>query len=118
MEIKFRGKSFNGNWVYGFYQEVEAEGNVYSYIFWQGNATPVKKETVGRVVKYDNKEYKEFDYNKDGEMLIFCNNCMGWHFSQIDISTKDVCVDCHNCEGNFMFHDAIHNFEPIGNFHD
>ena len=44
--IKFKGKTFEGFWVYGFYQEVEAEGKEYSYIFWQGHTTPVIKETV------------------------------------------------------------------------
>ena len=28
MEIKFRGKTFDNIWVYGYYQEVEAEGNI------------------------------------------------------------------------------------------
>ena len=121
MKIKFRGKSISKEyWCYG-YLIIENDGN--SYIHWTdefGNkkAEKVHKESVSLVTKYDGKEYNQFDYNIDGEMLIFCNNCMGWQFAQIDIPTKDVCINCHNCDGNFMFHDAIHNFEPIGNLHD
>ena len=51
MEIKFRGKSFDNNWVYGYYQEVDAEGKIFSYIFWQGHPTPVIKESVGQLWK-------------------------------------------------------------------
>ena len=118
MEIKFRGKSFNDNWVYGYYQEVEAEGKVFSYIFWQGHLTPVIKESVGQVISYNGKEYNEFDYNEDGDMLVFCENCMAWQFALIDIPTKDICIKCHNCDGNFMFDDVINDFKPIGNLHD
>lgn len=49
MEIKFRGLSEELKcFVYGFYHEVEAEGVGYSYIFWQGHATPVRADSVAQ----------------------------------------------------------------------
>lgn len=48
-EIKFRGFSEQLKcFVYGFFQEVEVEGVGYSYIFWQGNTTPVIDNSVGQ----------------------------------------------------------------------
>lgn len=132
MQTKFKAKRVeNNSWVEGcliYRTPTVVNDKVYAaiIIFDTGlestyNAyleLEVYPESICRVVKYDNKEYTEFDYNKDGEMLIFCSNCMGWQFAQIDIETKEICVDCHSCEGNFMFQDAIQKFEPIGNLHD
>jgi hypothetical protein len=132
MQTKFKAKRVETNtWVEGclIYREPTVVNNkLYAaiIIFDTGlestyNAyleLEVYPESICRVIKYNNKEYKEFDYNKDGEMLIFCNDCMSWQFAQIDIPTKDIVINCHNCEGNFMFHDAINNFEAIGNLND
>ena len=54
-QIKFRGYSNElKSWVYGFFQEVEVEGIGYSYIFWQGNTTNVRADSVGEFVNiYD-----------------------------------------------------------------
>lgn len=121
MKIKFRGKEIETNeWVCGYYHKDDRYSIPYHWIRLLDSSRTVEviAESVGQVIEYDKKEYNQFDYNVDGEMLIFCNSCMGWQFAQIDIPTKDVCIDCHNCDGNFMFHDAIHKFQPIANFVD
>ena len=73
-------------------------------------------ETVGQLCQYEGKEYWEGDYDKDGNMLYFCQRCQGWQFAQIDVPTKDV-IFCHNCDGNFDFQEHINDFIPISNIH-
>ena len=59
-EIKFRGFSVElKQFVYGFYHEVEAEGVGYSYIFWQGNTTPVRADSIGQFPGQYDKNLKE-----------------------------------------------------------
>ena len=63
----------------------------------------------------EGKEIYEGDYDHDGHVVVFCNNCAGWQFGHIDIPTKDLAIDCHACEGHFMFRDHVGEFEIIGN---
>ena len=59
-EIKFRGYSEElKHFVYGFFQEVEVEGIGYSYIFWQGNTTPVRADSVAQFTGIHDKNGKE-----------------------------------------------------------
>ena len=60
-------------------------------------------------------EIFEGDYDNDGNCVVWCNNCNSWQFAQLDVSTKDICISCHSCDGNFMFDDHIHYFETVGN---
>lgn len=57
----------------------------------------------------------EGDFDSDGTYVLWCERCNGWEFGLIDIPTKDICIDCHSCDGNFFFEDHINNFERIGN---
>lgn len=58
--IKFRGYSDElKSFVYGFYQEVNVNGVVYSYIFWQGNTTPVITDSIGQFIGLHDKNGKE-----------------------------------------------------------
>ena len=60
IEIKFRGYSEDlKSFVYGFYQEVEVEGIGYSYIFWQGNTTPIRADSVAQFTGMYDKNGKE-----------------------------------------------------------
>ena len=59
-EIKFRGYSEElKSFVYGFFQEVEAERVGYSYIFWQGNTTYVRADSVAQFTGMYDKNGKE-----------------------------------------------------------
>jgi hypothetical protein len=60
----------------------------------------------------------EGDYNNEGEVVVWCETCYSWQFGALDVPTKDICIHCHFCEGNFFFADVIEYFEPIGTIHD
>ena len=81
----------------------------------------IDPETVGQYTGIDDREGEnifEGDHDKDGNCVVFCERCNGWQFAQIDIPTKDICIPCHCCDGNFMFNDIINQFEITGNIHD
>lgn len=56
----------------------------------------------------------EKDYDEDGNMIDWCDECCGYQFKMIDIPTGDE-VFCHNCDGNFMLQDHIGDFKIVGN---
>lgn len=70
--------------------------------------------------KYDKKGKKIFegDFDNDGNCVVWCDNCNGFEFAQLDVPTKEICITCHRCDGNFFFGDHIFDFEIIGNISD
>jgi hypothetical protein len=60
----------------------------------------------------------EGDYDIDGNCMVWCDKCNAYEFAQIDVPTKDICISCHNCEGNFIFDEHIDEFKIIGNIND
>lgn len=139
-EILFRGLKADGSneWVYGYllntpfekvYEYTEEPKSfiisdiLYSHICYN-NAKTIMTEvipsTVGQFTGLtDNNGTRIFegDYDSNGIMVTWCNNCNGWEFAGIDIPTKDICIPCHRCDGNFFFEDHINDFELIGNIH-
>jgi hypothetical protein len=55
------------------------------------------------------------DFDDDGNCVVWCSICNGWEFAQLDVPTKDICISCHRCDGNFFFEDHISDFEIVGN---
>ena len=69
--------------------------------------------------KTDKKRIKIFegDFDADGNIVLWCENCNGWEFGALDIPTNEICIACHRCDGNFFFEDHINDFEAIGNIY-
>lgn len=85
------------------------------------NGYEVIPETVSQFTGFLDKNGREIydgDYNSDGEMFTWCNNCGGWTIAQLDLPTKDIVIPCHWCEGDFHWADVIEEFEIAGNVHE
>ena len=125
-EILFKGKRLdNGKWCFGSVQ-VPRDGTIPVFDKWfmyddKSIQRQVEKDTVceyaGFADKNGNKVF-EGDYDKEGNCVVFCDECHGWQFGEIDIPTKDICIPCHACDGNFLLGDVINDFEVIGNIND
>ena len=77
----------------------------------------VVPETVCQLIKVVNGvEIYEGDYDEDGNMIDYCEECMGYQFFQID-ELKDV-IFCHNCDGNFMVQYHLDEFKIVGHIND
>lgn len=124
-EIKFKAKNKTTNeWVYSM---TIAKGTIKRkkdlYFMEIGESDKwvgINPETLCQYSGMKDKngvEIYEGDYDQDGNILIFCEECYGWQFGCADIPSKEV-VFCNNCEGNFMLLDHLKDFEIIGNIHD
>lgn len=120
-EILFRGLKAYGikEWVYGYllYSDCINTSLSGTLSFDKHEVIP---STVGQFTGLTDKNGTrifEGDYDSNGIMVTWCNNCNGWEFAGIDIPTKDICISCHRCDGNFFFEDHINDFEVIGNIH-
>ena len=134
-EILFKGKTHNGNWEEGniiitgdecyiLSQKSECilkHANVYGHWYINKPCTMVIPDTVcqftGKKDKNGDKIF-EGDYDENGNMVVWCDRSNGWQFAQIDVPTKDICIHCHWCDGNFDFSEHIDDFVIVGNIHD
>ena len=132
-EVFFKGKLNHSNrWIEGNlitarngnkyiipFEIFEPDGH--HLIIDSDEAFRVNNETVCQYAGFTDKNGKkvfEGDYNEDGFCLVFCDECHGLQFAQLDQPTKDICMPCHACDGNFLLGDVINDFEVIGNIHD
>jgi hypothetical protein len=74
-------------------------------------------EIIQFIDKTDVNGYEIFegDYDNDGNCVVWCDKCNSWQFAQLDVPTREICIPCHSCDGNFMFDDHIQEFEKVSN---
>lgn len=110
----------NGEWVYGFYTKIPSPNIMFINNDSVIDCAKIDPETVCEYtgVKKNNVDIYEGDFDKEGLVVAWCDHCHGFQFGQVDVPTKDICIPCHACDGNFFFDDAIGDFEVIGNIHD
>jgi uncharacterized phage protein (TIGR01671 family) len=128
-EILFKGKRIdNKEWVEGSLVMV-CNGEtlkrypciVISYNHDTFDWHEVDTKTVSQFINQkdkNNRKIFEGDFDNDGNCVAWCDNCNGFEFAQLDVPTKDICIPCHRCDGNFFFGDHIHDFEIVGNVAD
>ena len=60
----------------------------------------------------------EGDYDKDYEVVMWCEKRMGWALKTYDHPTKEVIhCNCYNCDGNYEMSEVTEEIEIIGNIH-
>ena len=128
--IKFRGYSDElKSFVYGFYQEVNVNGVIYSYIFWQGNTTPVITDSVGQFTGLHDKNGKEIYTGDilqlkklDGSVLLYKIFCVkgGFAFNthQDDFYKPQIEIDFYESTSDMQNSSFISTLEIIGNIHE
>jgi hypothetical protein len=132
-EILFKGKlSHSKEWVEGNliiaqngkpyiipFEVFEPDGH--HLIIDSDNPFWVDEDTVSQFINQTDKTGKkifEGDFDNDGNCVVWCENCNGFEFAAIDVLTKDICIPCHRCDGNFFFGDQINDFDIVGNVAD
>lgn len=126
-EILFKAKCKNTDkWLYGdLFTGLNDEMYIRTFVKI-GTATEaqvkmIDKNTICQFINQKDKNGKkifEGDYDADGNCVVWCENCNGFEFSAIDIPSKNICISCHRCDGNFFFGDQINDFVIIGNVAD
>ena len=113
-------REFFDGWFYGDLIHY-ANGDVYIRQSQTGSEEQVIPETVCQQINRKDKNGAnlfECDYDAKGNIIVWCDKCMGWQFGQLDIPTNEVVISCHWCDGNFGFQDQINDFEKVGNIRD
>ncbi len=105
-------------WKYGYYVFDSLGHQIVTH---DSSCYIIDKETIGQLAfvdKYGSVIF-EGDYNEDGLIVLWCENCMGWTIGCLDIQTKEIIINCHWCEGDFHIREEIDNgFTVVGNIND
>jgi hypothetical protein len=126
-EILFKGISeetnewVEGDLIYGICREFDLVSIVPRRKGIDLDDWRVDSETVCQftgTTDINGKKVFEGDYDKDGNVVVWCEKCHGWEFGQLNIPTKEMVINCHRCDGHFFFEDHIGDFEVIGNIND
>ena len=124
-EIKFRAWDKKEKFMidFSFGDWIDFEGKAFT-IASKTYDTPnieIEKTNDYELMQFTGKKDKngaevyEGDFDSDGNVVVWCENCNGWEFGALDIPTNEICIPCHRCDGNFFFEDQISDFEVIGN---
>jgi uncharacterized phage protein (TIGR01671 family) len=132
-EILFRGKRVdNGKWIEGSYIEPNAifslDCAASSFDKFNGKCSIgidvylVDPETISQFTGMHDKHGKkvfEGDYDKDYQVVKWCESRKGWAMSIYDFPTKEyICCHCYNCEGNYDISEVQDEIEIIGNIYE
>jgi hypothetical protein len=112
-EILFRANRIANNRTY--------EGVPVKLKLYDGGFILINPGTLCQFTGYIDKAGKkvfEGDYDKYGNVVVWCQECAGWQFGGYDTESKEMFIHCNWCEGNFMFRDHIGDFESVGNVND
>ena len=64
-------------------------------------------------------EIFEGDFDKDYQVVRWCDNRNGWAMSTYDFPTKEhICCHCYECDGDFDISEALNDIEIIGNIYE
>lgn len=65
------------------------------------------------------KEIFEGDFDEDMQVVMWCENSVGWQWATYDFPTKEkICCHCYNCEGDYNFTEQIEKVEIHGNIYE
>ena len=106
--------------VYGFNKEFVFENTLDGIGTTETNPALIKDcQLIQYVGVKDKKGRKIFegDYDDDGNIVVWCDSCMGWQMGCVDVPNKEIVINCHWCDGNFHINEEIQNFEVIGNIY-
>ena len=61
----------------------------------------------------------EGDFDKDYQVVRWCDNRNGWAMSIYDFPTKEhICCHCYECDGDFDISEVLNDIEIIGNIYE
>lgn len=118
----------NNNWIEGYFYK-DFEGNPWIRFCEQQNsaldcvalAVKIKPETLCHFTGvYDTNKVKIFtnDYDKYGNLIIWCDDCYGFSVAKIYMSIENITTPCCRCTDEYTISGIIEIFTILGNKFD